>query len=109
MNRIAAQFGTYDDGRSDDKGVEPEHVEIATLGNRSFAFITLERSTDSLIPVYEITDVTAPTHVHTFLAPDSVAPESTRFVNTSNVGGVLLAASEVSGTVDTFGFNLNML
>ena len=110
LDRIAAQFGTYDDGRSDDKGVEPEHVEIATLRNRSFAFITFERSSGgSLIPVYEITDVTAPTHVHTFLAPDSDEPESTRFVNTSNTGGVLLAASEDSGTVDTFGFNLNIL
>lgn len=109
LDRIAAAAGTYDDGRSDDKGIEPEHVEIATLKNRSFAFITFERSSGgSLIPVYEITDVTAPEHVHTFLAPDSDEPESTRFVNTSNRGGVLLAASEDSGTVDTFGFNLNM-
>ena len=37
---------------------------------RSFAFITFERSNGgSLIPVYEITDVQAPQHVHTFLAP----------------------------------------
>ena len=31
LDRIAAAAGTYDDGRSDDKGVGPEHVEIATL------------------------------------------------------------------------------
>ena len=102
--------GTYDDGRSDDKGVEPEHVEIATLQGRSFAFITFERSSGgSLIPVYEITDVDAPEHVHTFLAPDSDEPESTRFVKTSKTGGVLLAASEDSGTVDAFAFNLGLL
>ena len=110
LDRIAAMAGTYDDGRSDDKGIEPEHVEIATLKGRSFAFITFERSSGgSLIPVYEITDVQAPEHVHTFLAPDSDEPESTRFVKTSKTGGVLLAASEDSGTVDSFAFDLAML
>jgi len=110
LDRIAAAAGTYDDGRSDDKGVEPEHVEIATLKGRSFAFITFERSSGgSLIPVYEITDVQAPQHVHTFLAPDSDEPESSVFVKTSKTGGVLLAASEDSGTVDSFKFNLGML
>ena len=110
LDRIAAAAGTYDDGRSDDKGVEPEHVEIATLKGRSFAFITFERSSGgSLIPVYEITDVQAPQHVHTFLAPDSDEPESSVFVKTSKSGGVLLAASEDSGTVDSFKFNLGMI
>ena len=52
--------------------------------------------------------MTAPEHVHTFLAPDSDEPERMRFVKTSNRGGVLLAAIEDSGTFDTFGFNLNM-
>ena len=110
LDRIAAMAGTYDDGRSDDKGVEPEHVEIATLEGRSFAFITFERSSGgSLIPVYEITDVQAPEHVHTFLAPGSDEPESTRFVKTSSDGGFLLAASEDSGTVDSFAFSLTMI
>ena len=110
LDRIAAMAGTYDDGRSDDKGIEPEHVEIATLKGRSFAFITFERSSGgSLIPVYEITDVTSPQHVHTFLAADSDEPESSVFVKTSKRGGVLLAASEDSGTVDSFAFDLGMV
>jgi len=62
-----------------------------------------------LIPVYEITDVTAPQHVHTFLAADSDEPESTVFVKTAKKGGVLLAASEDSGTVDHFAFDLGMV
>ena len=110
LDRIAAMAGTYDDGRSDDKGIEPEHVEIAELAGRHFAFITFERSTGgSLIPVYEITDVTNPQHVHTLLAPDSDEPESSVFVKTSGSGGVLMVASEDSGTVDTFAFGLDML
>ena len=59
--------------------------------------------------MYEITDVQDPEHVHTFLAPDSDEPESTVFLKTSKLGGVLLAASEDSGTVDSFMFNLGML
>ena len=110
LDQIAVEYGVYDDGRSDDKSVEPEHVEIAKLGRRSFAFITLERSSGgSLIPVYEITDVSDPQHVHTFLAPESDEPESTVFVKTSRRGGVLLAASEDSGTVDSFSFDLGMV
>lgn len=110
LDRIAAMAGTYDDGRSDDKGIEPEHIEIAELAGRHFAFITFERSTGgSLIPVYEITDVTNPTHVHTLLAPDSDEPESSVFVKTSGTGGVLMVASEDSGTVDSFAFGLDML
>ena len=35
--------------------------------------------------------------------------ESSVFVKTSKSGGVLLAASEDSGTVDSFKFNLSML
>ena len=99
LDRIAAEYDVYDDGRSDDKGVEPEHVEIATLGDRSFAFISLERGTSTLIPVYEITNVDAPEHVYTFHAANSVSPEATEFVKTSANGGTLLVSSEVSGKV----------
>ena len=110
LDRIAAMAGTYDEDRSDDKGVEPEHVEIASLKGRTFAFITLERSSGgSLIPVYEITDIRHPQHVHSFLAADSDEPESTVFVKTSKRGGILLAASEDSGTVDSFSFDLGMI
>jgi len=109
LDRIAAEYDVYDDGRSDDKGVEPEHVEIATLGDRSFAFISLERGTSTLIPVYEITNVDAPEHVYTFHAANSVAPEATEFVKTSANGGTLLVSSEKSGTLDAFNFSTNLV
>jgi hypothetical protein len=109
LDRIAAENDVYDDGRSDDKGVEPEHVETATLGDRSFAFISLERGTSTLIPVYEITNVDAPEHVYTFHAANSVSPEATEFVKTSANGGTLLVSSEVSGTLDAFNFNTSLV
>lgn len=46
------------DSRSDDKGTEPEAIEAATIGNRTFAFVGLERQSGVL--VYEVTDPTAP-------------------------------------------------
>nr|WP_217906457.1 choice-of-anchor I family protein [Vibrio sp. JPW-9-11-11] len=41
------------DDRSDDKGVEPEAIEVAMIGNRTYAFIGLERQGG--IMVYDIT------------------------------------------------------
>lgn len=44
------------DGRSDDKGGEPEAIEVATINKRHYAFIGLERQGGIL--VYDITDPT---------------------------------------------------
>jgi len=46
MERIlAADFPALrDDGRSDDKGPEPESVTLGTVGGRLYAFVALERS-----------------------------------------------------------------
>lgn len=46
------------DSRSDDKGTEPEAIEAATIGSRSFAFIGLERQGGVL--AYEISNPAAP-------------------------------------------------
>jgi hypothetical protein len=48
--------GVYADGRSDDKGVEPEGVALFELGGRTLAFIGLERTTRSAVAVFDITD-----------------------------------------------------
>ncbi|MDY7025119.1 MAG: choice-of-anchor I family protein [Pseudomonadota bacterium] len=46
------------DNRSDDKGVEPEAIEVAEIEGRFFAFVGLERQGG--IMVFDITDPTAP-------------------------------------------------
>jgi DNA-binding beta-propeller fold protein YncE len=51
--------GIYDDGRSRDKGVEPEGVELMQIGGKTFAFIGLERTTAGAVAVFEI-DVNDP-------------------------------------------------
>ncbi len=47
--------GIYDDGRSRDKGVEPEGVAIMKMEDRIYAFIGLERTTSSAVAVFDIT------------------------------------------------------
>ena len=84
-------------------------MEVATLGERSFAFVSLERGTSTLIPVFEVTDVTSPEHVYTFHAPESISPEATEFIATGTNDGLLLVSSEVSGTLDAFPFGTDLL
>ncbi len=57
----AIAAGLYDDGRSDDKGVEPEGVSIFSANGRTFAAIGLERTTRSAVALYDVTNPAAPT------------------------------------------------
>lgn len=49
------------DGRSDDKGPEPENLTLGQVGDRTYAFIGFERVGGVI--VYDITDPRAPTFV----------------------------------------------
>lgn len=109
------------DSRSDDKGPEPEAIEIGTIMERTYAFIGLERVGG--IMVYDITDPTAPffvtyTNNRDFsvdaqLPDDSSNPaagdlgvEDITFVSAAdspNGSPMLITANEVSGTVTLFG------
>lgn len=44
LQNIAEYAGIYDDGRSDDKGVEPESVVIVQYGENNYAVASLERT-----------------------------------------------------------------
>ncbi|MAD47295.1 MAG: alkaline phosphatase [Oceanospirillaceae bacterium] len=63
------------DNRSDDKGTEPEAIEVATIGSRVFAFVGLERQGG--IMVYEITDPSAPAFQSYFTNRDFSEPVCT--------------------------------
>jgi DNA-binding beta-propeller fold protein YncE len=69
------------DARSDDKGPEPEGVTVGRLGERTFAFIGLERVGG--IMVYEVTD-----------------PRHARFVQYLNNRDFSVASAEASVTGD---------
>jgi hypothetical protein len=67
--------GVYDDGRSRDKGVEPEGVALLDIGGRTYAFIGLERTTQSSIAVFDITNPTDVGFVELIVTPGDLSPE----------------------------------
>lgn len=56
LDQQAIDLGIYADNRSDDKGVEPEGVALAKVGDRTLAFIGMERATVSAVAMFDITD-----------------------------------------------------
>ncbi|WP_150279379.1 choice-of-anchor I family protein [Halopseudomonas salina] len=105
------------DSRSDAKGPEPEGVVLGTLGEKTFAFIGLERMGG--IMVYDITDPAAPIFVDYYntrenflLEPETnlaaagdLGPEGLVFVSAEdspNGEALLIVGHEVSGTTTVY-------
>jgi len=108
------------DSRSDAKGPEPEGVVLGTLGEKTFAFIGLERMGG--IMVYDITDPTAPVFVDYYnsredfaLEPEDnlaavgdLGPEGLTFVpaaQSPSGEALLIVGHEVSGTTTVYQIN----
>lgn len=102
------------ESRSDNKGPEPEAVEIAMINNNYYAFIGLERIGG--VAIYDVTNPNAPTFVNyvnnrdfSVAATDSAAMdlgvEDIYYISNDNSpdGKYYVAtANEVSGTVSFF-------
>ena len=124
---IAAELGYYPDGRSDDKGTEPETVEYFSLGKkknkRHFIAVALERCYNNgdedelgtIVPIFEVVDLDAADnddrvkHVATLQSPESLSPEGLLFVKDSKKGGHMFVTNEVSQTLDTYAISLSDL
>lgn len=112
------------DNRSDDKGPEPEGVAIGKVGDRTFAFIGLERIGG--VVVYEVTEPTSPRFLQylnhrDFSVSDLAAsvagdgavgdlgPEGILFIPASQApsgAALLIVGNEVSGTTSVYRFAL---
>jgi len=94
-------FFNNDDGRSDNKGPEPEGIDVGTINGRSFAFIGLERVGG--IFVYEVTDPTNPQFIDLILVdPSDERAEGVDFIPASQTptGTPWLAVTfEDTGTI----------
>lgn len=93
--------GLYDDGRSDDKGVEPEGVTTAFIDGKVIAFVALERA--DAVAVYDVSNPTAPQFLQ--LIPTGDAPEGVLYVspkNSPNGRSMLLVSSEEDGVVNVY-------
>lgn len=99
-------FNTDDgelDGRSDDKGPEPEAIAVGTIDDRTFAFIGLERSGG--IMMYDVSDPANAEFVTYVNTETDVSPESIDFVaaaESPNGEPLLVVAHEISGTTRIF-------
>jgi hypothetical protein len=75
LDREANKRLIYDDGRSRDKGVEPEGVALLKIGSRTFAFIGLERTTTSAVAVFDITDLEDVRFLDMIVTNGNLSPE----------------------------------
>lgn len=107
LQNIAQFAGVYDDGRSDDKGVEPESVAVLEYRGRRYAVGALERTTagdktaenidpvtqGGLLVVYDVTNVNNVDFVT--YQKVSRSPEGLEVINArqSPTGRVLLGVS----------------
>lgn len=118
--------GNAKDSRSDAKGPEPEGVALGKIGNKTFAFIGLERMGGVL--VYDITNPAAPVRVDYLNTRDEwlnkpateaiagrlaaigdLGPEGLAFIpaaQSPNGKPLLLVGNEVSGTTAVLQLNL---
>lgn len=125
-NRLGSHFNASNDDndgddRSDDKGPEPEAIEIGSIAGRTYAFIGLERVGG--IMVYDVTTPESAQFVQYVNERDfsisdvesnlaqvgDLGPESIKFVsadNSPNGEAMLIVGNEVSGTTTYFGINV---
>jgi hypothetical protein len=112
--------GNAKDSRSDAKGPEPEGIALGRIGNKTFAFIGLERMGGVL--VYDITTPTAPVRVDYLNTRDEwltnppdlatagdLGPEGLVFIaakDSPNGKPLLVVGNEVSGTTAVLQLNL---
>ncbi|MEH0157490.1 choice-of-anchor I family protein [Limibacter armeniacum] len=91
----------YDDGRSDDKGVEPEGVAIGAVNGKILAFVGLERA-DAVL-VYDVSVPESPQFMQTLLTGD--APEGILFIDADKSPTskpLLLVSSEDDGYLKVY-------
>jgi 2',3'-cyclic-nucleotide 2'-phosphodiesterase (5'-nucleotidase family) len=105
VERIIATLDTpfFDDGRSDNKGPEPEGIAVGTIGSRTYAFVGLERSNATL--VFDITNPQSVTYSSIASNLGDVSPEGLLFIpaQDSPTGADLLVVSnEVSSSVTAY-------
>ncbi|WP_317929045.1 esterase-like activity of phytase family protein [Halioxenophilus sp. WMMB6] len=101
LDHLTVQLGQYPDGRSENKGNEPENAEFGVFGSERFLFVNSERS--SLVFVYDVADFTKPAYKQTL--PAALGPEGVVSIPSRNL---LVAASEEDARGDKFRGSLNI-
>lgn len=99
------------DSRSDNKGPEPEGVAVATFGDKTFAFIGLERAGG--VMVYDVSNPASPayvTYINTRTGDTGdLGPEGLAIISAAdspNGKPLLVVGNEISGTTAIYEINL---
>jgi len=92
------------DGRSDNKGPEPEAITIGDVGGRRFAFVGLERIGGAF--VYDISNPAQPVRLgYSSSQGGDISPEGVAYISPAQSPtqrALLLMANEVSGTLGVY-------
>ena len=92
------------DGRSDNKGAEPESITTGVIDGVPYAFVGLERAGGGVL-VYELSDPHQPEFVQYIRSDEDIAPEGLVFIpeeDSPNGKPLLTVANEVSSTVAVY-------
>jgi hypothetical protein len=101
LDKIWFTKPNFDDGRSDDKGAEPEGITIGQVGTRTLLFVALERA--DAIAIYDITNPVKPVFRQWIVTGD--APEGILFINAADSPtgkSLLITSNENDGTVRVY-------
>ncbi len=94
------------DGRSDNKGPEPEGITLGEIGGKIYAFVALERSNMTL--VFDVTEPTNVTYAGAAQKEGDIAPEGALFISAedSPTGKALYIASNEGDDGDGAGISV---
>jgi hypothetical protein len=98
LDREWFKQANFDDGRSDDKGAEPEGLAIGRVGNNTLMFVALERA--DAFAIYDVTNPVKPKFLQWIVSGD--APEGILFVpaeESPNGKSLVIVSCENDGTV----------
>ena len=106
LEDLANSKGLYPvNSREDDKGVEPEMVEVFRTNGRTYAFVALERTTTSMAAIFDVTNPYAPVAVDPIIFPGAQRVEGITFLTTAtNAARSVIASSENNDVVSVADF-----
>lgn len=89
----------WDDGRSDNKGPEPESAVVGKVNGRDLLFLGLERS--NAVMVWDLTDLANIMYLNTLFTVGDTGPEGLSFFSNAQ-GSYLAVANEITGTTSLY-------
>ncbi len=95
----ASYSSLWDDGRSDNKGPEPEGAVVGKVNGRDLLFLGLERS--NAIMIWDLTNLADIQFLDMLFTPGDKGPEGLSFF-TNSLGSFLAVSNEISETTSLY-------